>query len=218
MIIAGIDEAGRGPAIGPLVMAVACISKENEQKLINIGVKDSKLLSAQERERQFPLIKESLSAFEFTKIEAHEIDTLRDRKSLNEIEAMRAGHILNLLSVKPDIVYVDAPDVLAGNFAKRIRKYISFPTIIKSEHKADVRYPIVSAASIIAKVERDFEIKKLSEQYGDVGTGYPHDPKTIEFLNSWLKKKGELPYFARQSWNTNIKILDKKYQKKLGEF
>lgn len=218
MLIAGIDEAGRGPALGPLVMAVACISKENENKLIEIGVKDSKLLSLQQREIQLPQIKKVLHEFEIIKIEASEIDELRNRQNLNEIEAMKAGHLLNSLKVKPDVVYVDAPDVIAHKFGARIEKYISFPVEIKSEHKADINYPIVSAASIIAKTTRDNEIKKLSEKYGEMGSGYPHDPVTINFINKWTSEKGELPPFARASWDTNKKILDNQFQSKLGEY
>lgn len=218
MLIAGIDEAGRGPALGPLVMAIACISKENEDKLIEIGVKDSKLLSLQQREIQLPQIKKVISEFEIVKIEASEIDELRNRQSLNEIEAMKAGALLNSLKVKPDVVYVDAPDVIAHRFGVRIEKYISFPVEIKSEHKADINYPIVSAASIIAKTTRDEEIKKLSAKYGEMGSGYPHDSVTINFINKWTAEKGELPPFARASWDTNKKILDNQFQSKLGEY
>ena len=218
MIIAGIDEAGRGPALGPLVMAVACISKEHEDKLIEIGVKDSKLLSLQQREIQLPQIKKVLCEFEIIKIGPLEIDELRNRQSLNEIEAMKAGALLNSLKAKPDVVYVDAPDVIAHKFGARIEKYISFPVQIKSEHKADINYPIVSAASIIAKISRDNELKKLSEKYGEMGSGYPHDPVTIKFINKWTVEKGELPPFARASWDTNKKILDNQFQSKLGEY
>ncbi|MFH1239841.1 MAG: ribonuclease HII [Candidatus Diapherotrites archaeon] len=218
MLIAGIDEAGRGPALGPLVMAVACIAKENEEKLIEIGVKDSKLLSLQQREIQLPQIKKVLNEFEIVKIEAAEIDELRNRQSLNEIEAMKAGALLNSLKVKPDVVYVDAPDVIAHRFGARIAKYISFPVEIKSEHKADLNYPIVSAASVIAKTTRDDEIKKLIKKYGEMGSGYPHDPVTINFINKWTEEKGGLPPFARASWDTNKKILDNQFQSKLGEY
>src|SRR3989338_588062 len=112
MLIAGIDEAGRGPCIGPLVISVACIEKRDEEKLIELGVKDSKLLSARERERQFRELKKILKEFRFVRIEAEEIDSLRDRKSLNEVEAMRVGELLEGLEEKPEVVYVDSPDVI----------------------------------------------------------------------------------------------------------
>ena len=218
MIIAGIDEAGRGPALGPMVLAVATIEKKDEEKLISLGVKDSKMLDVSERQRQSKELRGILSEFSYTSVEAKELDSLMDWKSLNEIEAMRVGLLLNNLKAKPDVVYVDSPDPKASNFARRIRKYISFKTSIKAEHKADVNYPIVSAASIIAKVERDDAITRLCEHYGELGSGYPHDPKTISFLCNWVKKNKCLPEIARKSWETNKNIIDGVFQKKIGEF
>jgi ribonuclease HII len=215
MLIAGIDEAGRGPVLGPLVLAVCCIHKKDEEKLVELGVRDSKLLSASERERQFLEIKNIAREFNSIKIQAKEIDLLRNRKSLNEIEAMRIGFLLNELKEKPEIVFVDSPDLIERNFAERIKKYLSFNCIIKSEHKADLNYPVVSAASIIAKVERDNEIKKLEEKYGKLGSGYPGDEFTERFLAEWVKENGSLPDFARNSWHTSQRVLSKRYQKKL---
>ena len=159
MLIAGIDEAGRGPVFGPMVLAVASIEKAHEEKLLEFGVKDSKLLTAKQRESQLPEIKKLVNEFLTVKILPQEIDSLRNWKSLNEIEAMRIGALLNALKEKPEIVFIDAPDIKAENFAKRIKKYIDFKTILRSEHKADVNYPIVSAASVIAKIERDEAIQ-----------------------------------------------------------
>ncbi|MFH1664500.1 MAG: ribonuclease HII [archaeon] len=215
MLIAGIDEAGRGPVFGPMVLAVCCIHKKDEEKLVELGVKDSKLLTAKERERQFIEIKAIAKEFNSVKVEAKEIDFLRDRKSLNEIEAMRIGFLLNNLKEKPEIVFVDSPDVIEKNFAERIKRYLSFDCIIRSEHKADLNYPVVSAASIIAKVERDNEIKKLSKKYGNIGSGYPGDEVTSKFLDDWVKSNSSLPDFARNSWSTSKRAMDKKFQKKL---
>ncbi len=215
MLIAGIDEAGRGPVFGPMVLAVCTIHKTDEEKLIKLGVKDSKLLSVKERARQFNEIKCMVKEFGSIQVSPKEIDLLRDRRSLNEIEAMRIGILLNELKEKPEIVFVDSPDHIAPNFALRIKKYLTFDCIIKSEHKADFIYPVVSAASIIAKVERDSEIKKLAEKYGKIGSGYSHDEITVKFLKEWIECNSCLPEFARTSWNTSRKALDKKFQKKL---
>jgi len=217
MLIAGIDEAGRGPTLGPMVLSIATIEKKHEAKLKKLGVKDSKLLTAKERERQNKVLPDLLREFKTVHVEAKEIDQLRIRKSLNEIEAMRAGFLLNELEKKPDVVYVDAPDVIAENFGKRIRKYISFDLDIRSEHKADLNYPIVSAASIIAKCARDDAIKELSKKHGEMGSGYPHDPTTISFLCNWVKKNKKLPDFARKSWETSKNIENKVFQKKLWD-
>ncbi|MFH1256499.1 MAG: ribonuclease HII [Candidatus Diapherotrites archaeon] len=215
MLIAGVDEAGRGPCLGPMVLAVASIEKKEEDSLLEIGVKDSKLLSAKQREEQFGKITKAVKEFSFTAISAEEIDSLRDRKSLNEIEAMRIGALLNGLKRKPEIVFIDSPDCISGNFAKRIKKFISFETMLVAEHKADVNYPIVSAASIIAKVHRDDEIKKLEREFGRIGSGYPHDEDTIAFLKGFLKKNKSLPSFARKSWITSQNMLEEQFQKKL---
>ncbi len=215
ILIAGVDEAGRGPCVGPMVIAVTCIKKNDEEKLSQIGVKDSKMLSEKERERQFAEIVQVVSEFSFVRIDATEIDELRNRKSLNEVEAMRIGELLNGLKTKPELIYVDSPDPISSNFAKRIRKYINFNPIIKAEHKADVNYPIVSAASIIAKVERDHSIKELEKEYGVIGSGYPHDELTITFLKKYLHQYNQLPVIARKSWITTQRILDGKLQKRL---
>jgi ribonuclease HII len=138
-----------------------------------------------------------------------------DWRSLNEIEAMKIGFLLNNLKQKPVVVFVDAPDIIEANFAKRIKKYLSFDTVIRSEHKADVNYPIVSSASIIAKVERDKRIEELAEKFGCVGSGYSHDPLTIAFLKKWMKDHKELPPFARRAWDTNKRIEGELFQKKL---
>lgn len=218
MLVAGIDEAGRGPCLGPMVLAIALAHKGDEGRLLEIGVRDSKVLAPIERTRQYKLLRKALLEFGTASIPAEEIDSLRDRKSLNEIEAMRIGQLLNSLKQKPDVVYVDCPDIIERAFAKRIKNYISFDPIIYSEHKADVNYPIVSAASIIAKVERDSAIEELSQKYGFMGTGYPHDEDTISFIRSWIDKNNCLPNFVRKSWLTNQRLLDEKFQAKLGTF
>ena len=215
MLIAGIDEAGRGPCVGPLVMAVTLIDKEKEEELIELGVKDSKDLTKGEREKQYPEIKNIVKEFGVHHCTASELDKLMQRKSLNEIEAMHAAKLLNNLKNRPDIVYVDSPDVIMEEFAGRMEKYLAIPVKIKSEHKADANYPIVSAASILAKVERDEAIKKIADEYGEIGSGYSHDEVTIKFLKKYFIQHNKLPNFVRESWQT-IKVLrDEKFQTKL---
>lgn len=216
MLIAGVDEAGRGPVLGPMVLAIATIEKKTEERLLEIGVKDSKLVPVQKREPMFRSVTKIVQEHYTNSIAPEEIDSLRTWKSLNEIEAMRIGALLNTLKRKPEIVFIDAPDVKAENFAKRIRKYIDFETVLRAEHKADVKYPIVSAASIIAKVTRDSAIYELCRETGfELGSGYPHDPVTMGFLEEWMKNNKELPKFARKSWQTAQNIVNKKFQKKI---
>jgi ribonuclease HII len=86
---------------------------------------------------------------------------------------------------------------------------MSFKVDIVSEHKADRNYPVVSAASIIAKVERDGEVAKLAEKYGDVGSGYPSDEKTIDFLELCIEL-GDYPECVRRSWRPAKKVRGEK--------
>ena len=136
------------------------------------------------------------------------VETGRKLHRLNRLEAQTMAKIIKLLA--PNIAYVDASDVLEERFGQHISELLPFKVEIISEHKADSKYPIVSAASIIAKVERDKEIARLKEKYGDFGCGYPSDPKTIRFLRQWIKKFGEYPDCIRKSWKTAKKVKSEK--------
>ena len=202
MLIAGVDEAGRGCVIGPLVIAGVLIKEENLPVLRQLGVKDSKLLSPQKREALFPEIMRLADKYLILKLTPREIDQVVDsgRKlhKLNRLEAQSMAKIIE--NLKPDVAYVDAADVLEERFKNHIREDLTFKTKIVSEHKADLKYPIVSAASIIAKVERDSDTKTLRDEYGNFGSGYLTDPRTMIFLESWLKTHTEYPDCVRKSW------------------
>lgn len=215
MLIAGIDEAGRGPSLGPMTMSVVLLEKEDEEKLIKLEVKDSKMLSPEVRTFFEPRIKDIAKEYYTVKVEVNELNELMNRYSLNEIEAMKAGYLLNQLKEKPELVLVDSPDIIAKNFEKRIRKYYNADCIIKTEHKADEHYPVVSAASILAKVARDNAVLELHKKFGDFGSGYPHDPKTQEFIKKYLEKHKKLPSIARIHWETCTRAVDERFQTKL---
>lgn len=218
MLIAGVDEAGRGPALGPMVLAVAQIEAEEEPLLHEAGARDSKLIPEPERGRLYPLMKETLHDFGTLHLHPSEMDALMESESLNEIEAMKIGVLLNALKTKPEIVYVDSPDPVASHFGRRIHQYLSFSPKIIAEHKADVNYPVVSAASILAKVERDAEIKKLQAQFhsfGNIGSGYSHDERTIAFIRAYVKQFNALPDCARKRWDTNVRLMNERWQTKL---
>ncbi|MBU0636578.1 ribonuclease HII [Candidatus Micrarchaeota archaeon] len=215
MLIAGVDEAGRGPCLGPMVLAIATIEKEKELELMEIGVRDSKELSPAKRVEQLPQIKRIVQEFSSVHIPPKELDALMDWKSLNEIEAMKIGGLLNNLKKKPDVVFIDSPDVIQENFGKRIKKYLTFETKLKTEHKADSNYLVVGAASIIAKVERDHAIEILAKKFGKIGSGYTHDPHTREFLFNYVKQNKHLPSCCRKSWSTSRQMLDAHLQQKL---
>jgi len=202
MLIAGIDDAGRGPIIGPLVIAGVLIEETEMSRLRLLGVKDSKMLSPKRREQLAVSIKELVLKHCVESLSPEEIDrvveTGRRLHRLNRLEAYTMAKVIEHL--RPEVAYVDASDVLADRFGKHIAERLTFKVKIVSEHKADVKYPVVSAASIIAKVERDRAIQELSDKYGEIGSGYVTDPRTIEFLEKWLATHGSYPWFVRKSW------------------
>jgi len=208
MLVAGVDDAGRGSVIGPLVIAGILIEEKDLSKLIQLGVKDSKLLSPSRRENLAVEIKRLALRHAVVKLSPAEIDkvveTGRKLHRLNRLEAQAMAKVIEQL--KPDIAYVDASDVLEERFKQHILEYLPFKVEVVSEHKADRKYPVVSAASIIAKVERDREIAELKARYGDFGCGYPTDSKTVRFLQQCLESLGEYPEFVRRSWKPAKKL------------
>jgi len=208
MLVAGVDDAGRGSVIGPLVIAGVLVDSEDLPKLVQLGVKDSKLLSPSRREALAAEIKRIAKKHVVVKLSPAEIDrvvmTGMKLHRLNWLEAQAMARVIELLH--PDIAYVDASDVLEERFKQQILEFLPFKIEIVSEHKADRKYPVVSAASIIAKVERDHEIAELKAKYGDFGCGYPTDPKTIEFLRRCLETFKEYPEFVRRSWKPARKV------------
>ena len=219
MLVAGVDEAGRGCVIGPLVVAGVLINGENLHVLRELGVKDSKLLSPKKREALAAEIVELAKKHHVVKLLPNEIDRAVECKrklhKLNRLEAQTMSHVINIL--KPDEAYVDAADVLEERFKHHIQEGLTVKVKITSRHRADKIYPVVSAASIIAKVERDKEIEALKGVYGQFGSGYLTDPKTVCFLKQWLQTHANYPSCVRQSWKPAKKIKNEKavVQKKL---
>jgi ribonuclease HII len=202
MLVAGVDEAGRGSIIGPLVVAGVAIREEKNNALIQIGVKDSKLLSPMKRIELSEKIKPLAEKYTVIKLTPAEIDKVvasqRKLHKLNRLEADTMAKIIDLL--KPDQAYVDAADVMEDRFKHHIQEKLATKAQIVSRHKADRIYPVVSAASIIAKVERDNEIEALLTQYGDFGSGYLTDPKTMAFLKNWIAEHCDYPDCVRKSY------------------
>jgi ribonuclease HII len=126
------------------------------------------------------------------------VETRGRLRRLNRLEAQAMAKVITAL--EPNMAYVDASDIQPQRFKEHIAADVPVCIQIISEHKADVKYPIVSAASIVAKVERDRAIRKLKNKYGDIGSGYPSDPKTLNFLEKWFSQFGAYPSFVRKSW------------------
>ncbi len=202
MLVAGVDEAGRGCVIGPLVIAGVAIKHENLLALTALGVKDSKLLSAKKREALVPEILRVCEKHAVLHLTPQEIDrVVESRRRLHKLNRLEAETMAQIVSqLQPEVAYVDAADVLENRFGQHIMEASFFKTRIISEHKADRNYPIVSAASIIAKVNRDNTVAELRKEFGDFGTGYLTDAKTKQFLNEWLKTHNQYPECVRKSW------------------
>jgi ribonuclease HII len=212
--IAGIDEAGRGPMIGPLVICGILIDSEKLPELTQIGVKDSKTLTHSRRLKLKEKIEQVAARIEIRSVSALDIDRLRKRTTLNEIEVTEFVAIAKEL--KPQKVYLDAADVKADRFGEKVGNLSGLASrgaIIVSEHKADSKYPIVSAASIIAKVERDRIISEYHKRYGNFGSGYPSDQKTVDFVKKLVRNNQKLPPIVRKSWESVRKILDEESTK-----
>lgn len=208
MMIAGIDEAGKGPVIGPMCIGGVKIEDSRAHILKVLGVADSKKLTPKKREQLAAQIKKHADGFFVLEVSPSQIDELRKIMSMNEIMVVCFSKVLEQL--KPDLVYADAADVKAERFAYNLlRQYAKTSPAhaeeieVISMHQADAIYPVVSAASIIAKVRRDELIEELKQEWGDFGSGYPSDPKTKGFLLKWGKEhSGEFPGIVRQSWQT----------------
>lgn len=218
----GIDEAGRGSIIGPLVIAGVCANKETVKEFKRIGIKDSKKLTRKNRERFAKIIIEKSDKYSIRKLSPKKIDRavmLRKKNKtsklnfqaknyggLNELEAHAMSSILNKLNSK--IAFIDSCDINPKRFKIKIKNLMNKNIKIYSLHKADEIYTIVSAASILAKCIRDKEIYALQRRYGSIGSGYPSDNKTRVFLKTWNLKNGNRPNFSRESWKTWDKILN----------
>lgn len=209
----GIDDAGRGPVIGPMILAGILIDSKEESKLKELGAKDSKLLIPSTRNK---ISKELKSKYQYhvEKTSPKEID---DCDNLNNLEAIKSAMIINKLSEKisGDIeVIIDCPSVNIKAWNDFVKNLVINKKIkITSEHKADFNHPVVSAASIIAKETREDEVANLKKEFKiDFGSGYPSDPATIKFIESNYDNE-KYSSIIRHSWGTIKKL--KSGQKKL---
>jgi len=197
-VICGVDEAGRGPVMGPMV--VAAVMVESDRALRKLKVKDSKLLTRGKREELDSKIRE-IATVEVNVITAAEIDEFMSKDTLNVLEVKLFADLIERLH--PDQAFVDAADVVEERFGRNILERITCRPEMTCCHRADVKYPVVSAASIVAKVQRDRAMSEIQEALGrPVGSGYSHDEVTIGFIRDWLKERGELPPHVRGSWKT----------------
>lgn len=209
-MICGVDEAGKGSVLGPMV--VAGVGVPAEDVLDGLPVRDSKILSLRQRETLYGEIIQRCRIATII-ISPEKIDVSRARISMNECVAR--AHAAAIMALEPDIAFVDACDVNEIRYARMVSSFLPSPCRIVSEHKADETYRIVSAASIVAKVVRDREVDLLKEEYGAVGSGYPSDPETIAFLEAYVDEHHRPPACARKSWKTITALIAKRSQTNL---
>jgi ribonuclease HII len=203
MLVCGIDDAGRGSVLGPLVIAGIVIKRTKINQLKKQGIRDSKKLTPLARERLYKKIINIVDDYYVTRISPKIIDKSVFNHSLNHLEARYMAKVISKLS--PSIAFVDSCDVNPHRFGKEISK-LTFRSKIKSYHHADSKFVVVSAASILAKVSRDRAITKLKKKY-NIGSGYPSDPKTKAFVKKSIKRNEPLT-FIRKSWKP-VQILMK---------
>ncbi len=210
---------------------MVAIKKDQEKNLSSIGVRDSKLLSRARREELYAKINKTALEVLVDLIYPEDINrAMQNNISLNELEAVRFSKLFDQLTNHTSILYLDSPDVIAHKFGMRVNIYSSKPTTVMgvqstrekgkqytkiiSEHKADARYPVVSAASIIAKVTRDNAVKKLEEELGiEVGSGYPSDQQTVDAVKANFKNP-QFKKHIREYWVT----IDAIKQQKIDSF
>jgi len=209
----------KGSVLGPMVLCGVCFIKSKLDFLSEIGVKDSKRLSPKKRSELANILRNNCYSHKIVVIGPQEIDEREIKKiTMNRLEELKMAEIIN--DLRPDIIYIDAVDVNEQRFGESIKELLNYtPKKIISKHKADDLYPIVSAGSIIAKYKRDALIEELQDKYGNFGSGYPSDVRTIEFMREFVKKNKRAPKIARKSWETTKKIISEELStRKITDF
>lgn len=215
---AGIDEAGRGPVVGPLV--VGLVAAEDPVRVAALGVKDSKLLTARRRQELDASIRAIAERVETVAVAADELDRRMERQNLNEIELALFSEVAR--RTPASTYYLDACDPDASRFGGRFLASLArdpAPRVV-SEHRADANWPLVSAASIVAKVARDAAIASIAARLEPMvglplGSGYSHDAQTRAFLSRHLERFGRLPPETRLRWATARDLTQARWQRPL---
>ena len=217
VLIGGVDEAGRGSIIGPLVIAGISIKQDRIMDLHHIGVRDSKMLTAKARTSLFATVSEMVDSLCIYKIDCSVIDENVFSKGLNKLEAETMAYVID--NLKADMVYVDSCDTDPGRYKHYIEsRLITSKSKLYSMHHADSLNIVVSAASIIAKFVRDGEIQEIRKTHCNIGSGYPSDVKTMRFIRNWVSEYKCAPRFARKSWRPLRDMLEEVSNYKITQF
>ncbi|MFB6078985.1 MAG: ribonuclease HII [Halarchaeum sp.] len=207
----GVDEAGKGPVLGSMfAAAVVC-----DPEALPEGVRDSKRLAPARREELDERIRD-VAAVGVAEIAVERIDD--PETDMNALTVAAQAEALDAVAADGLAGTVDAGDVDEARFGRRVAADVDADVELVAEHGADDAHPLVSAASVVAKVARDAHVDALSEEYGAVGSGYPSDPATRDFLREYVREHGELPACARASWATSRDVLAAADQSSLADF
>lgn len=216
--VLGIDESGRGPVIGSLFICGVLIDERMNDKLKGIGVKDSKLLSHKRRVELEKEIKKIAKKVKIIKLSPKEIDSAVDSDSglnLNWLEAKKQAEIINELN--PDKAIIDCPSPNCRAYGEYLKILLKNKNVVLTiEHKADKNYVVCGSASIIAKVEREKEVKEIEKMVGEsIGSGYSSNQVCQKFLKHNFEK---YPEIFRKSWVSWKNHNNMKKQAKLDRF
>jgi len=208
----GVDEAGKGPVLGSMFAAAVRADPAD----LPDDVADSKQLSPARRETLAGAVREQAAAVSVVEVPVERIDD--PTTNMNDLTVDAHADALAAVASDGATGYLDAADTNAVRFERRVDERVDGGVELRAEHGADEQYAVVSAASIVAKVERDAHVATLAEAYGDVGSGYPGDQTTREFLHAFVREHGHLPDCARESWQTSQDVLGELDQSSLSEF
>ncbi|WP_135663802.1 ribonuclease HII [Halorhabdus rudnickae] len=209
---AGVDEAGKGPVLGS--MFAACVVADPADLPEDVG--DSKDIAPTRREELATAIRECAAAVAVSEVSVERIDD--PETDMNTLTVVAHAEALETVARDSLATYLDAGDTNAVRFERRVADRIDADLDLRAEHGADESYPIVGAASILAKVARDAHVAELATEYGDVGSGYPGDATTREFLEEYVAEQGRLPACARESWQTSRDVRRQADQAALVDF
>jgi len=222
-MILGIDDAGRGPLIGPMILAGVLLTKEQEKIMKENDIRDSKTVAQTSRLVMEKIIKENSIAHKIVQASPELIDgSLTSGTNLNELEAKMAAKIVNSINknlTEKIKVIIDCPSVNVVSWKDSLFRYLEKTENleISCEHKADANHLSAAAGSILAKVTREEEVSKLKKEFGDFGSGYPSDPKTKKFLVEKGNEFSDSGIF-RKTWTTWKKAYPEKFQETLADF
>ncbi len=202
--------------MGPLVVGGFCISADRLDELVAVGAKDSKLLTPRARERVFAGL-ESLGTRADVVLSPRTVDRAVSRGGLNDLEADAFARLIRELA--PEVAYVDACDPNERRFGLRVARLAGGTTRVIARHHADRDFPVVGAASIVAKVRRDRALARLRERLGEeLGSGYPSDPRPIRFVRAVLADGSAVPPWVRGSWATMKRVKPRQPARTLDGF